>query len=358
AGSGAVTVTANGNTFMGWAIAAVDANTAKVRVKLFGLSAITNNINLVPSFVFSDLTTTGSRLTVGAEVLDAPGIEIRFDQPVGYRFSIRAFTGYQRDFTTRLTTTSVGYQYETGFMSSGIELAFNAAAGVEFSGGWKYEWIDTEFQSEIRAGPPVQNASIAFARAAVNLLDSSIFPMSGLDIEVAFLSSVPRLGSERFFQTLTTEGSTFLSLGTPFSVALLWKAGTDFSMKADEGSAAPVFYKPEISGRRMFPGPLSEQDRTGSHAAALGLEFKNNINWGAKGINFPVFILVQASVGAVVPDRSELVLTPTLLSSEACIGAGVRLSEAFGFSFRAGSHRTSGGTIRPFVAIDVGSIGR
>ena len=44
AGSGAATATANGNTFMGWALAAVDADTAKVRVKLFGSPAITNNI--------------------------------------------------------------------------------------------------------------------------------------------------------------------------------------------------------------------------------------------------------------------------------------------------------------------------
>ena len=44
AGSGAATATANGNTFMGWALVGVDANTTKVRVKLFGSPAITNNI--------------------------------------------------------------------------------------------------------------------------------------------------------------------------------------------------------------------------------------------------------------------------------------------------------------------------
>ena len=320
-------------------------------------SAITNNINLVPSFVFSNVTTSGSRLTIDAEVLDAPGIEIRFSQPIVHGISLRAFTGYQRDFTTRLTTTSVGYQYETGLLSSGIEAAAAVSPGVEVTAGWKYERIDTEFQTDTPAGTPVQRASFGFARLAINLLDSSIFPMSGLDIAVDYHASIPQIGSERFFHRISSSGSTFLSLGTPFSVALLWKAGTDFSMNADEGAAAPAFYKPDLSGRRMFAGPLSEQDRTGSHVAALGVELKNNINWGAKGINFPVFILAQASTGAVIHDREHFALPANLFSSEASIGAGVRLSEAFGFSLRMGSHRTSGGTFRPFIALDVGAIG-
>ena len=43
AGSGAATATANGNSFMGWALAAVAATDAQVRVKLFGSPAVTVN---------------------------------------------------------------------------------------------------------------------------------------------------------------------------------------------------------------------------------------------------------------------------------------------------------------------------
>lgn len=43
AGSGAATATANGNTFMGWAIAAADETDAVVRIRLFGSPAVTVN---------------------------------------------------------------------------------------------------------------------------------------------------------------------------------------------------------------------------------------------------------------------------------------------------------------------------
>ena len=48
-----------------------------------------------------------------------------------------------------------------------------------------------------------------------------------------------------------------------------------------------VITKPTLEDRRMFPGPLTMEEKVGSHVAAAGLEMKHLLNWKAQGISLP-----------------------------------------------------------------------
>jgi len=187
--------------------------------------------------------------------------------------------------------------------------------------------------------------------------------MQGANVSCTALYSLPAIGSERFFQVFTTEGSTSLSLGTPFSVAFLWKGGTDFSVSTNESAAAPPVYKPSLVSRRMFPGPLSIDEEIGSHAFGAGLEIKHNLTWGSRGITLPVFVIAQTTVGTVVQDPSATDWATDRLHGNAAFGLGIRVNDSFGVELRAGVHanlKTENNVSKkaqPFIAFDIGSIG-
>jgi len=319
--------------------------------------AVTGNLDVVPSLSYRGLLTEDSNLLVDAELMDAPSIRIRFVQPVLPALSVIPFFSFSRDFTTRLTATSIGYQYQMISLASGCMLSVQPAAGLECGAGWSYEWIDSETLPAIPETGSVDSASLLRSHIGLETLDSPIFPMSGIAASCSFLLSLKQLGSERFYRVLETSGSTFLSLGTPFSIALLWKAGTDFSLGADDADTAPPTYKPDLSSRRMFPGPLSVDEQIGSHVAAAGLEIKHNLNWRSRGITLPAFLLIQAATGIVIQDPQHIDWDPGLLHWDASIGAGIRFNDAFGCALRGGVHRSLENDFKPFVAIDLGAIG-
>lgn len=319
--------------------------------------AITGNLNLVPSYVHRGLTTADSKLIVDAEVIDTPSLDARFIQPFGNRFSAEPFYAFRRDFITRLTSTSAGYQYQTISQTAGADIALEPSAGLRFDAGWSYDWIDTAQIPELPDSGGVDTASLLHARLSIRKLDSAIFPMNGFSSTTAFLVSLTELGSERAYRTLQTEGRLYAPLGGPVSAGILWIGGTDFSTGPNDDRTAPAFYKPELSNRRIFPGPLRIDEQIGSHVAGLGLELKYNLNWQSRSVQIPVYILLNAAAGAVIQNPRNVDWTTEVFHWNATVGMGVRLTDALGASVRGGLQRSADTTLTPFVALDLGAIG-
>lgn len=319
--------------------------------------SITNNLDITSAAIFRGLTTEDSELRVECEFLDTPDVRVSFSQDIGAHASITPFYSYARETTTRIGDTAFIVQYQTSAHLAGAKLSATPDDGIDFSALWHYDRITEQYIPDVRASTDVDSASILEARFDAIRLDSPIFPMDGVDAHASLKLSLKQLGSERFFRVLETRGSALLSLDTPFSAAVLWSAGTDFSVNGDDPNAAPPFYKPTLAWRRLFPGPLGANERIGNHVAALGLELKNNLNWKSRGITLPVFVIAHVSVGAVIQNPSDTDWDDDVFHGDATIGLGLRVNDGFGAAFRLGAHRTMDHETRPFIAIDIGSIG-
>lgn len=317
--------------------------------------AIVGNLNVVPSLRLSGITTPDSRLEADIEIVDSPGADIRFVQPLGYAFSVIPFYRYSHDFETRLTETSIGYQYQTTLSSTGINLVLEALPGTAFSGGISCDWLTTVDLPGVTGGTASGRTAMVSAGIEVNTLDFPAFPMNGALARLDFRSSLPVESGDVEFRTLTTEGNLFLSLDTPFTLALLWKGGTDFSAGPAPSSKAPAYYQPDLANRRLFPGPLKAPERIGSHVAGFGLEAKHNLNWKDRGITVPVFLIVHGALGAVLEDPFETEIDPGEFHGNVACGMGVRFTEAFAAEARFGVHRTREGDYQSFLALDIGA---
>ncbi|ULQ59007.1 patatin-like phospholipase family protein [Brucepastera parasyntrophica] len=319
-------------------------------------SSITGNVDFIPGVVLYGLTNTDSQLIADVEVLDSPGINLRFIQPIGRKFYISPFFTYSQEFITRLTGRSVGYQYQTISLNTGVDLAFNPVPVIEFRAGWNFRYIIAQEMPGLpEEGSYKNNLNIFTAGFSIDRTDAAIFPTKGISMSADYLISLETKTVGHFFNTLNTKGVAVLPIGTPFSLSLMWKGGTDFSERFGNVLAAPVFYKPDLSDRRLFPGPLKITEQIGSHVAGLGVEVKFKPNWSDKGFTLPVFILIQGAVGAVIQSITDIDVKETF-HWNVSVGGGIRVSSAFGLALRAGVHVSIEKDIMPFVAFDLGAI--
>ena len=72
----------------------------------------------------------------------------------------------------------------------------------------------------------------------------------------------------------------------------------------------------------------------------------------------PFFFLVHGAVGAVIADPNHTDWKTDVFHWNAAAGIGTRLSDSFGIEVRGGAQRDRDGEYLPFIALDVGSIGR
>ncbi len=324
-------------------------------------SSIVTDLDIMPAVDLRGLTTKDSNLHIEAEALDAPGISAVFHQPLGSFFTLSPFYRFERDFTTKITQSSVNWQYQTIVQTGGLVFGITPYPGIRISASWSVKGMEEGDIPEIPAVPEEHLYSLISGSFEVRRLDSPVFPMQGIDMIFRSTASLPALGSSIPFRVFETEGNTFLSLGTPFSVALIWQGATDFSLDPDAPGAAPAYFKPTVTNRRLFPGPLSIEERKGSHVMTAGMEIKHNLNWNSRGISFPAFFILQGAVGSTIQDLEHtkaLDMMQNYMYASGSAGAGIRFSDAFGLSLRGGLHFSMEREIRPYITLDVGAIGK
>ena len=316
-----------------------------------------SRFSLTPSIIFRGLTTDDSRLAVNLQVLDSPALEASFVQPIGRYLFVEGFFFARRDTETYSSDSSIRYLYQTQAMDIGINVGANPARWAEVSIGLSYEWIQSDPVPGPRAGDATGSIPMGHAFSSIRRFDSPVFPTEGVSISLQYDQSLSEAGTARIFRTLMAEGVYIPPLNIPFSFTVWGKAGSDFSEYADDSTAAPLSYKPDLANRHFFPGPLEFSERIGSHIAGVGGEIKFQLGWASRTIGFPSFLLLQTAAGTVLQDISEIDRTPEFTHWEAAIGAGTRLNDAFGASLRVGVLRGFEGDPRSFFAIDLGSIG-
>ena len=320
-------------------------------------SAPTNRLSMFPGVIFRGLTTRDSRLAIDVEFLDALAVGTSFKQPFANRFFAEAFFEYRRDFNPYLSDPSNDYRSQVASAKTGLHVGSTPYPGVEFSCGLGYDWIDESRLLDVEDAVDTDGVVLLGTDFAVRRLDSPIFPMSGFWLDLGYRVASPLLGADDAFRVFTTAGSVFLSLHTPFSVALSWKGGTDFSDGSSGWKAAPDYYKPNLADRRLFPAALGVEEKIGSHTAGVGLETKYRLTVMSGLVGLPVFLLAHGAAGFALQEPADAEAALDALHWNAAIGAGVRFSDAFGLSLRGGAHRESSGDFVPFFAVDIGSIG-
>ncbi|MDL2228726.1 patatin-like phospholipase family protein [Treponema sp. OttesenSCG-928-L16] len=317
----------------------------------------TVSLDLIPALIINGLTTENSQLLIDAELIDSLSAEIKFIQPMGSRFSVNPFFTAQQRSSVRFTQSYLGYQFNTFFLSTGIDLAFYPFGGVMLSGGWSFDYTDIKdiLKSSIF---PDDNKSNHFFHANLGIehLDSPIFPARGISMSVDYLMTIRNLDSARFFQVLKTEGLAAIPIGSPVSLTFRWIGGSDFSFASAE-NRSPFFYMPFVSSRWLFPGPLLLSEEKGSHAAGAGLEIKYRLNWYNQGITLPIFLLIHGAAGGTLQE-TDSIDWGDVIHWNASAGLGIRIKDSLGVALRAGVHRGTDKEFSPYVALDIGAIGK
>jgi NTE family protein len=300
--------------------------------------------NLSPGLVLNGLSTRTSRLTVNAEVFNTPGFEISYLQPLNDYFSLKPFITMQQISDVRFSEAYMGDN--VNYLNTGLDFTAFPFNGTMMGLGWNFDHINTKFDNSEN----IDNNHLFHAYFSYLRIDSPVFPMQGGAAFLDYKFSFYRFDSSGFFQVLKTEGFTAISLGTPFSVALRWKGGTDLSFT--KSNRAPVFDLPSLSSRWHFPSSLSITEETGSHVLGLGLEVKYRINW----IILPFYALLQWA-GAGVIQETEDISWDSVFHWNASLGIGVKINDAFGIAFRGGVHQGIDKRFSPYFALDVGALG-
>ncbi|GHU65558.1 hypothetical protein FACS189447_04710 [Spirochaetia bacterium] len=300
--------------------------------------------SLAPGVVFNRLSTNASRLTIDAEIFNTPGFEINFIQPLNDYFSFNPFIKIRQLSDVRFSESYTGDNVI--YLSTGLDFAAFPFGGAAAGFGWNFDHLNINNDNS----EYISNDHFLHAYFSILRMDSLIFPMQGFAASFEYRFPVRQFDSGEFFQVLKTEGAGAVSLGTPFSLALRWKAGTDFSFTT--GNQGAFFYLPSLSSRWLFPGTLTIAEETGSHVLGLGLEAKYRVNW----MILPFYAILQWAGAGVIQD-AENISWDTVFHWNASLGIGAKLNNAFGIAIRGGVHQGIDKRFSPYFALDAGALG-
>ncbi|ULQ60663.1 patatin-like phospholipase family protein [Brucepastera parasyntrophica] len=246
-------------------------------------------LDVIPAVFLNGLTTKGSQLVIDAKLLDMPGIDISFTQPLGNLFALRAFFSYQQDSIVEFSFDHLGYQYNTNVLSTGADLSLYPVGGVLLRAGWKFDLTNTHDFPDSGFFTAEKNAlHTAYAMYHIRRFDTPIFASRGFMFNIDYEVSLKQHTASEFFQTIKGEGQGIIPFGAPFSMSLRWKAGTDLNIN-NISNRAPFYYLPSITSRWMFPAPLKTDEERGSLALGAVSNSDTVSDGGTPGSDFPTF---------------------------------------------------------------------
>jgi NTE family protein len=324
----------------------------------YGETLASKNV-LSPGLVLRGLTTPESKLSLDFGINDRPEVAVAFLQPAGGRLFAELAFRADTDTDTYVSSDSKKISSEIDEQSTSFRVGYTPFDRSEIAGGLRYDRYPSRNDdlSEILSGPSVTDVPIAFLSLKVLLLDSFIFPQKGFYLSAAYQQGIPNFGDSRDFRTFTTSGCLVPPIDIPLSTELEWMYGTDFSSYGDESRAAPLYYKANLSNRRMFPGVLNVTERIGSYAWGVSLLEKYQLNWSIRALKMPIFVLLHGAVGTVLQDYDQIQSIESQSFWNSDCGLGMRINDGFGIMFRAGATARFNESPEPFCAIDLGSFG-
>jgi NTE family protein len=322
----------------------------------FFADAISNKLVVTPGMVLRGFPAKGSELHVDATMLDTPGIEVDLVQPFLDSLDLRASLSARSDIDTYYDASAANYQYQTLAASGGVFLETGYLAHELLSLGWRADLLGGDDISAIYSCPTVRRASLLLLSSEYRRLDHPALPTSGLFVKADFGLSSRRLGSERDFQTLLGKCGAYVPVGAAGSIGFKGIMGTDFSLGSGGGDAAPLYYRPALSDRTLFPAPLSIGETMGSFVAGGGIDLKFSLRRPEGLVNIPLYAIVTAAAGAAIQDAEAFRAGNPPWHMNASLGLGIRFDDAFSVYARAGGNRNADGALKPFLAVDIGAI--
>ncbi len=317
---------------------------------LSNFSVVTQGVTL------RNLTGAGSRCTFDVGFNGALTAEATYLQPFGGLFFVEPAVSYMRELDTYRYDSSVGLQFETTSLSMGGTVGLFLSRYAELSVGWSANWIDSSALPSVETTEGYERYFLTRARFDVSTLDSALFSTGGFALRAQYTTSSVKAGSSRDFSILETSGEFSLSFDSPYSVTVRWMAGTDFSEASSHANASPLYYRPTLGDRLLFPNPMTIDERTGCHVAGVGIGAKRRWNLASSFINLPVFVLVNAACGVTAQDRADLREPGGIFHWNSTLGAGLRFNDGFAVALRGGVSRNITRDYIPFIALDIGVI--
>ncbi len=311
---------------------------------------------IAPSVALLGITGEGSQLNLEVEMLDTPGVAVDFIQPIAGPFDLRTSLSVQREYNSYYDASAANYQYQTSSLSYGLALETGLWANELLSLGWSGDWLKGDDISSIYRSPSTSHASLISLGSDFRKVDHPILPTSGLALAIDYRVSLEELGSGLSFQTLSAKAGLFFPLSEHFSLGIRGAAGTDFSRGSDLAGSAPLYYKPALSDRSMFPAPLTIEETMGSLVAGGGFDLKFKLEKASGIFTIPFYFIATTAAGAAFQDSRSTAAADGRYHANATIGVGVRLDDAFGVYLRGGGNLNSSGSFKPFLAVDMGAI--
>ncbi len=318
---------------------------------------LTNDLAIAPGLAVRDAPFPDTRIAVDAELLDSPGVEASVTQPFLDILSAGVYFRTHWDFETWQANASRSYVERVSFWAAGIRLDAEPATGIDVFLDCGFESIDGESFSESVNGSAVERVSYLRCGVSARKTDSPIFPAEGLSGDLVYLASIPKLGSDRAFNTLTGSGGIFLPLKDSLSFGVRGIGGTDFSSTLNDVPEAPPSHMPSLTNRDLFPGLLTTDERIGNHVVGAGVTLQYKVNADAFSRHYPLCLLLQVSAGSVFTDKVDFSAADMRGHITCSAGAGIRASDSFGVEIRGGVCRNTVDEYLPFIALDLGSIG-
>lgn len=304
---------------------------------------------------FRNITVPSSYLSLTGGFNGALFTEASYRHPLSDRVSIEPFFLWKQQSGSTFYDTDSRTYMETVWIQTGASLRYDIFSGSEVYIGWNRAWIDTDPPPGMSSADNDMTVSLFEAGFRTTKLDSCIFPMKGFALDLSYILSAPVLGSDAFFQVLTISGTAIVFSPEPYSLAVHWYGGSDFSGSARISNTAQPFLSPALTSRHLFPGPVPLSLRVGNTVLATGLEAKRKWAVASAFFSLPVFALSTVSAGFVSRDFMDFQdLEDSIL---VCITAGIgtRINEGFGISLKGGVMLHAQEEPAPFLAVDIGS---
>jgi NTE family protein len=322
---------------------------------------VSSRIELTPGIQVLDWPMPGSEFTLDLEMLNTLKLESSLYQGIADVFFLSSDLYFRHDFDTLAysteTASTVDYIFYQTTVHIGSSIGVTPIPGAQFSAGLARDWNQNSIGLNIPPELLARNVALVELDASIIGTDAPIFPMDGLSAGVKFIEGIPLFGADSEFRVLETKGEAYISMRSPVSFGLLWRAAIDWSGSMDGESTAPIVYKPDLADRRMFPALLTVDERIGTFAAGAGVEVKLQSNRLSGAMGLPWFFLVQAAMGSVQRDSILLEQAAPPFYWSTGIGTGFRLSDGFGFKLRVGLSGNSDTEVVPYLSIDAGAIG-
>lgn len=323
--------------------------------------SVSAKVSVLPGVVFRDLFGRGSELTVEAEALGALGAALGIYKGFSGSLFAEALVSARRDFDTYYFSgdgeSSVDFVVNESSAKIGLRLGAYPYPGTRISLGFDRDWISDTASPLYLPQLTDRDISVLYGSLSVRNTDSPVLPMEGLSLDLLFRRGLPILGADRNFTTLSTAGEAHLSLHSPFAMGFLWRGAMDFSGAVDATNSAPLLYKPDIADRRLFPNPLSAEERIGNLVAGGGVEAKSRLDRLSRAVQVPAAVLLHGAVGLAFQDFYLLDRAEPAMHWNGSVGVGLRINDAFALVVRGG---LAGGAERqpfPYLAIDLGALG-